>query len=184
MLHDKPKIICLSAKARSGKDEFAKIAIEYLNKNYPEIKVQRLGYGDWVKDVCVRYFDCTYERNDYNRTQWQQVGTEKGRYNHPDIWVNMTIDLVKGIFSDYDFIFTSDNRFPNECERWEEEGFDILKIRIRRNNFDNGLTEEQKNHASETSLDNYWFDTIIDNDSDLETYKVKVIECIENEILK
>lgn len=183
-MNKKPKIICLSGKARSGKDEFAKIAVKYLNKNYPKLKTQRLGYGDWVKDVCARYFDCTYERNDYNRTQWQQIGTEKGRYNHPDIWVNMTIDLVKGVFSDYGYIFISDVRFKNEYEKWEDEGFEVLKIRIRRNNFDNGLTEEQKKHASETSLDTYIFDYYIDNDGGLDEYKCNVIECIHNKILK
>ena len=183
MQNKKPKIICISALARHGKDEFAKIAIEYLNKNYPQLKVQRLAHGDWVKDVCHRYFGCTYVRDGYNRTQWQQVGTEKGRHNHPDIWVNMTIDLVKGIFNDYDYIFISDVRFKNEVERWEDEGFDILTIRINRNNFDNGLTEEQKNHASETSLDDYDFGYYVNNDSNLEMYKCKVIEFIENELL-
>jgi hypothetical protein len=180
---NKPKIILISGKARSGKDEFSNIAIEYVNKHYPKLRTQRLGYGDWVKDVCNRYFGCTYDRNDYNRTQWQQIGTEKGRYNNPDIWVNMTVNLVKGIFNDYDYIFISDCRFENEYERWEEEGFDIIKIRIRRDNFDNGLTEEQKNHASETSLDNYWFDTIIDNNSTLDNYKMK-IEGLVDTIIK
>lgn len=179
-MNKKPKIICLSAFARHGKDEFAKIAIGYINKHYSNLKVQRLAHGDFVKDICSRYFDCTYERNDYNRTQWQQIGTEKGRYNHPDIWINMTINLVKGIFSDYDYIFISDVRFLNEVQRWVDEGFEVFSIRINRNNFDNGLTEEQKKHASETSLDDYIFDYYIDNDSDLETYEYKVIKFIEN----
>jgi hypothetical protein len=179
----KPKIILISGKARSGKDEFAKLALEYLSAKYPSLKAKRLAFGDWVKYVCAQYFDCTYERNSHNRTQWQQIGTERGRFNHEDIWVNMTIELVKGIFSDYDFIFIPDVRFPNECERWEEEDFDIIKIRIKRENFDNGLTEEQKNHASETSLDNYWFDVIIDNNSTLEAYNDEVVRCIETKIL-
>jgi hypothetical protein len=183
MTNKKSKIICISGKARSGKDEFAKIAIEYLNENYPQLKVQRLGYGDWVKDVCHRYFNCTYVRDDYNRTQWQQIGTEKGRFNHPDIWVNMTIDLVKGIFSDYDYIFISDCRFLNELQRWEKEGFEVTTIRIRRTGFDNGLTKEQKNHASETSLDYYNFDYYINNYYSLELYKEMVINCVENEML-
>lgn len=176
----KPRIICISAKARSGKDTFAKLSMLYLEKHYPYLKTKRLGYGDFVKDVCTRHFGCTLERNDYNRTQWQQVGTEKGRYNHPDIWVNMIIDLVKGIFIGYDYIFISDCRFENEIQRWIDEGFDVVTVKIRRPNFRNGLTEEQKRHASENSLDDYCFDYYINNSGTLEDLELKVIDFINS----
>ena len=53
------------------------------------------------------------------------------------------------------------------------EEFDVTTVRIERPNFDNGLTEEQKNHESETALDDYIFDYRIINNGD---------ESINNEV--
>ena len=39
----------------------------------------------------------------------------------------------------------------------------MITVRIERPNYDNGLTEEQKNHPSETELDGFCFDHIIEN---------------------
>jgi hypothetical protein len=183
MKNKKPTIICISAKARHGKDELAKLAIEYLQHNHPQYKTKKLAFGNFVKDVCHTYFDCTYERNSHNRTQWQRVGTDVGRNNHPDIWVNMTVDLVKGIFTDCDFIFISDCRFPNELDRWRQEGFNVVTVRVNRPNFNNRLTEEQKNHLSETSLDDYGFDYYIENDDTLEIYAREIGHFVETKLL-
>ena len=53
-------------------------------------------------------------------------------------------------------------------------------IRINRDNIDNNLTENQKNHITETDLDNYNnFDYIVDNNKDYDTLKNAVIKIME-----
>ena len=58
----------------------------------------------------------------------------------------------------------------------------VITIRINRDNIDNNLTENQKNHITETALDNYNnFDYIIENNKDYDTLKNKVIKILEVE---
>lgn len=98
----------------------------------------------------------------------QRVGTELVRKNHPNAWVNIVKEIVMGLQTEYDFVVIPDTRFPNEIEGWEDTPFFIFSVRLNRKNedgtdFDNGLTPEQKNHPSETSLDDYGFNYVIEN---------------------
>ena len=45
------------------------------------------------------------------------------------------------------------------------------------------MTEKQKQHVSETSMDNYFFDAVIYNDSTLESFKEKLIEFVNAHLL-
>jgi hypothetical protein len=170
----KPKIILISGKAQSGKDEFAKLLIERTqNKN----KCLRIGYGDFVKFVCEKYFGWDGIKNEEGRKILQFVGTDLARSVHPDIWVNMTIDLVKGIGRLYDYILIPDLRFQNEIIRWYEELYEVITIRVNRPNFDNKLTKEQKEHISETELDTYdYFDYTLNNIGTLNDYNNMVYD--------
>ena len=71
---------------------------------------------------------------------------------------------------DADFVIIPDCRFPNEIECWNGEAISIHVERIR---FESELTDEQKKHASETALDDYFFN-----------YKIKAatLEDLENSI--
>lgn len=179
---NKPTIICVSGKARHGKDEFVKTAIKYINEYHDYLKVKHLSYGDFVKYAGNKYYNLTYEKNDFNRTMWQKIGTDTGRFNNENIWINMTIELTKGLFNNYDYIFISDVRFPNEIERWIEEGYEVISIRVKRLDFDNGLSEIQKKHPSETSLDHYKFDWVFHNGS-LMTYQKEIMKFIDKELI-
>ena len=62
----------------------------------------------------------------------------------------------------YDYILIPDTRFPNEILKWEEAGYIVRWIKIERtsNKYLMGkwwheLTDEQKNHESETALDTF-----------------------------
>ena len=45
------------------------------------------------------------------------------------------------------------------------KNFDTRSVRINRGDFTGGLTTEQREHISETALDNYTFDYVIENDA-------------------
>ena len=85
---------------------------------------------------------------------------------------------------DFDFAIVADCRFPNEFKRWEEFNIPITKIRISRPLEQSKLTEVQKQHASETSLDDYrdWDLFICNNGTyeDLEERAKSIVTLIIN----
>ena len=79
----------------------------------------------------------------------------------------MVAALLKGIKTLYDYVIIPDVRFPNEIDKMYDD-FDCITVRVIRPNFDNGLTEEQRKHPSETALDNYPMEYELINDGNLE----------------
>lgn len=161
-----PKIILISGKARSGKDTFA-MYFSAEAKMHGK-RVLTIKYGDILKFICKEYFDWDGIKDEKGRTLLQQIGTDLCRENNPDIWVNCVIEIVKGLQNQYDYVLIPDTRFPNEIIKWWETEFDSVAIRINRVNkdnteYDNGLSEEQKNHPSETSLDEWLFEYQVKN---------------------
>ena len=164
---NKPIILLISAKAQHGKDTFA---TEFTKeaKNEMGFRVFTIKYGDILKYVCKEYFGWNGEKDATGRHILQQVGTNLCRNNNQNVWVNCVIEIVKGLKTEYDFVLIPDTRFPNEITAWENTDFFAFTIRLNRENedgtpFDNGLTEEQKQHISETALDNYHFNYEICN---------------------
>lgn len=161
-----PKVILISGKAQHGKDTAAKILKDYASKKGKTTLIIR--YADILKYVCQEYFGWNGKKDDKGRTLLQQVGTDLVRFNNPDAWVNCVIELVKGFGNKFDYILIPDTRFLNEIENWKDTGLKYTTLRIDRYNqdmtpFDNGLSETQKKHLSETSLDYYQFDFRICN---------------------
>ena len=74
----------------------------------------------------------------------------------------------------WDYVLIPDTRFPNEIDYLKNAGFDVLYIRVIRENFESPLTEEQKKHPSEIALDDYEADVLLYNDSTLENLKFSV----------
>ena len=179
----KPIIITISAKAQHGKDSFAKAFKNETSKLHYRTLI--IHYGDILKYVCKQYFGWNGEKDEVGRSILQRVGTNLCRNNNPDCWVNCVIELVKGLKTEYDFVVIPDTRFPNEIEKWEDTEFFVFSIRLNRKNedgtdFDNGLTEEQKQHPSETELDDYGFNYIIENKNlhDIELAAQAILEDI------
>ena len=79
-----------------------------------------------------------------------------------------------------------DCRFPNEVTKMKN-CFDTFAVRVTRLDYESPLTDEQKQHSSETALDNYQFDYYIDSKSGLDNLKIEVekmyeyIKCTEGE---
>lgn len=152
----KPTIISLSGMARHGKDSTINIIQKKLESQNK--KCLHMAYGNLVKHICEQYYNWDGRKDEFGRTLLQYIGTDKIRSKEPNYWVDFIINLVKVIGEDYDYVMISDCRFPNEILRWMEEGYVIIPVHVTRTNFDNGLTEEQKNHSSETALNDYEFD--------------------------
>lgn len=142
----------------------------------------------------------------------QKVGTEAMReVIHRNVWVNsLFADYKKNynsahtlvdpkIFEGEDFEedwseaypnwIITDTRFPNECEAIKKRGGILIRVSrpqfFRKQDLENPEYVAKHNHPSETSLDDYQFDYVINNDGSIEELIGKVREVLVKEnILK
>lgn len=113
------------------------------------------GYGrDGMHNMTVREF-------------MQRLGTDACRdVFHPNIWVNALFSdyipySARG--SDYEEVeskwIVTDCRFINEAQEIKKRGGHIIRV-------NRGALNEKQRHISETALDSWDFDYVINNDSD------------------
>jgi hypothetical protein len=178
---DKVKIITISAKAMHGKDLSAQILKTKLEENGNKVLIYR--YADYLKFLCRQYFDWDGNKDEKGRTILQYVGTNIVRNQQPDFWVETAMRFFNLFGNNYNYIIICDCRFVNEIELLRENGYDVLSLHIKRLNFQNNLTEEQRNHPSETSLDNYQFDRYLYVKEGINNLEKIIYELIENEQL-
>ena len=150
----KPTIISLSGYAQHGKSTSCQILSEILTAKHK--KCLRISYGDYVKEIATKYYGWDGNKDEKGRALLQWLGTDKIRAINPTFWVDTVIRLVDVIGDDYDYVLIDDARFPDEVEAWGGDG--IKTVHVCRPNFESNLTEEQKNHASETAMDGFRFD--------------------------
>ena len=108
-------ILFLKGKARSGKDTFANLIKEEVEKgNTPFKSVAILAFADWLKDICRR--NHFYENKLEDRDVLIQIGDEM-RCIDPDIFAKPVADAVK-VFSRmrYDLVIITDLRYKNEFD--------------------------------------------------------------------
>lgn len=166
------QIITISAKAQHGKDYTANLLKEELEDMGYSVLICH--YADLLKYICKQFFGWDGKKNEEGRTLLQKVGTEGVRKVKPDYWVDFIKDILTFFPYEWDYVIIPDTRFPNEIESLVIDGFNVITIRVERPNFENNLTEEQRNHASETSLDDYLFDYKIINDGTPEGMKNQI----------
>ena len=165
------KIYLISGPARNGKDTIG----NYLENEYKkrEYKVCKSQISKYLKQYVKDYFGWDGQKDDKGRTLLQYVGTDIVRKKNPDYWVDFVISFVKLFADEWGYVLIPDTRFPNEIDRWKDEGFNPIHVRVVRDGFDNGLSEEQKNHPSETALSDYSAHLLVHNNSDLDTLRDK-----------
>lgn len=174
------KIFTITGKARHGKDTIAEMMKDILEER--GYRVLLTHYADLLKYICKTFFNWNGEKDEVGRTILQKVGTETVRTQKPDFWVDFIINILNLFPYEWDVVIIPDARFPNEIERLKEEGFDVEFVRVFRPNFDNGLTEEQKNHKSEIALDNYVADVEITNEGTLNELREDIGNWLSSEM--
>ena len=166
------KVICISAKAQHGKDTVANFMKECLEAKEKRVLVTH--YADLLKYICKTFFNWDGQKDTRGRTMLQHVGTEIIREQDPNYWVAFIADMLCFFEDQWDYVLIPDTRFPNEIDYLKNAGFDVLYIRVIRENFESPLTKEQQNHPSETALDDYGADVMLYNDSTLDDLKYSV----------
>lgn len=165
------KVICISAKARHGKDTVAELLKESLEKKGNKVLITH--FADLLKYICKTFFGWNGEKDEKGRTLLQYIGTDVVGKKRPSYWVDFLVDFLKLFENEWDFVLIPDCRYPIEISKMKEV-FDTILLRVERPYFDNGLTEAQKTHPSEVDMDNYDFDYIIENKWDKGILKNKV----------
>ena len=174
------KIYAISGKAQHGKDTFAKTLSEELtNRGH---RVLLIHYADLLKFIGKALFNWDGQKDEKGRHILQYVGTDVVRNERPDYWVEFVIDMIELFGENWDYIIIPDTRFPNEIDRLKEHFSNVKYIRVIRPNFESTLTDEQKKHPSETSLDAICPDIEIINGGTLEDLKILTKEFVENEL--
>ncbi len=170
------KIYILSGKAKSGKNEVSKIITNY----YKNKKCITLSYSYYLKDYIKRITGWNGEETNKPRELLQQMGISLIKYKIDDkLLINRLLQDIEVFSYFYDIIIITDARLKEEIEIPKNKFNNIITIRINRNNTDNNLTQEQKNHITEIDLDNYNdFDYIIDN-NDYKTLETEIINILK-----
>jgi len=166
--------IVLSGKSGSGKDLTAQFMKEELEKHGQRVLV--IHFADALKWILCDYFNWDGKKDDIGRTLLQRVGTDIVRATHPGYWTGIVVGLIESFepYSDFDIAIIPDARFENEVNIALQRLKNCVSVRIERRNADGTtwinptLTEEQRNHPSETSLDVFAFDYVIHNDEGLD----------------
>lgn len=161
----KQTIIFISGKAQSGKTTTA-----YLLKKNIEMMGDYavvINYADLLKHICSTYFEWDGKKDKEGRRLLQEVGTDIVRNNDPDFWVDFVRRFVDVFSGTWNYIIIADCRFKNEISWRNDIDAYCVHMRVLRPGYDNGLTEEQKNHISETDLDDVEPDCYLFNDGTL-----------------
>jgi hypothetical protein len=124
----------------------------------------------------------------------QNLGTDAIRNNiHPNAWVNalfvdykpikkkVQVDDVDERIEQFPNWIITDLRFPNEFDAVKKRGGVCIRVERNFEDFQVGDAQVRKDvnpidlHPSETALDNYEFDLVLNNSSDLEALKAQVV---------
>ena len=173
------KVICISAKARHGKDTAAEIMKEYLEMQGKEVLITH--FADLLKYLCKSLFGWDGNKDERGRTLLQYIGTDVVGKKNPAYWAQFVSGVLSMFENEWDYVLIPDCRYPVEIETMRQL-FDTTIVRVERPNFDNGLTEAQKNHPSEVDMDNYPFDYKILNNGTLEELRQEIYNFMGTQI--
>ena len=170
-----PKIFIISGKARSGKGEVSKIISDY----YKDKKSIIISFGHYIKDYAKRVSDWNGDEDTKPRELLQQLGIELIKNKIDDkLFIRRIKEDIEVFSYFYDIIIVNDARLLDEIESLKSSYSDSIVIKVKNKN-ENNLTTSQKNHITETDLDNYkYFDYIIENNGSKEDLKKQVEEIL------
>jgi hypothetical protein len=166
------EVVGLSGWARSGKDTLANHLVEnrgFVKMSFadpirealvrldPRIEVKGLGHIGLAWAVRTIGWETLKDESPDVRVLMQRMGTEVGRQMFSqDFWVDAAMKRAE----DGAKIVFADCRFPNEADAIKKLGGKVVRV-VR-----DGVAPANA-HVSETALDDYDFDVVIDNGSSL-----------------
>lgn len=149
------KVFVIGGTAKSGKNTFG---------NYLREELKTYGYKPCVMHLTEplysyarNYFSWNENSDEKPREFLQKMGIEiiKEKMHKPQFLINRTCEDIEILSNFFDVFIITDARLIMEFEEFRKRFDDVVVIKISRNNYDNGLSEEEKNHITETELLDY-----------------------------
>lgn len=161
------KIILISGKAEHGKTTLANILKEKLESYGNKVAITR--YALYLKEIAKNYCGWDGNKDAEGRELLQQLGTNviRQKLNKPLFHVGRICEDIEITQDYYDYVIIDDVRYENEIYYpitmfGKDKVYTVRIIRFNKKDdestFENSLTEEQRQHISEVSLDNFTFD--------------------------
>ena len=167
-INKNPKIFILSGKAKSGKNYVADIISDYYKNSI------QISYAYYLKQYVKKISNWDGLEETKPRTLLQTLGIDLIKKIDKELLIRRVMEDIKVYSYFFDVIIVTDARLKEEIII-PKNLFDCITIRI--NGKDNDLTLEQKNHITETDLDNYKFDYVINN-VDINKTKEEVLKLL------
>lgn len=167
------KIIILSGKAQSGKNKVASI----IENNLKDKKVITISYASYLKEYAKNILKWDGNENTKPRTFLQEIGDYVKTIDNKFL-INRLLQDIEVYKNYFDVIIISDARFIEEinCIKEKYENVSVINIKGR----ENSLNNMEKNHITETALDEYnLYDFKIENKGSIEELEQKIKNIIE-----
>ncbi len=150
-----PTIYLVCGKAKHGKDTFSNYLKGIYEKHNEKAIITQ--YSKYIKYYAREMTGWDLSEETKPRDLLQKLGTDVIRMElkKEEMFINRMIDDIEIFSMFYNAIIISDVRFEKEILHITRKFNNAVVIHIDRINFDNGLTEEQKKHPTETGLDNF-----------------------------
>jgi len=187
------KVIALAGKKQSGKDTVFQLARDLFIKEggAPLVKttneqvvklnadislgvpvqsrIGRVAFGDSIKHELSKITGFRVEHIEENKKDFRSLlqvwGTDfRRKLCGDDYWLKKMAGIIEQSTNHYDVLFITDCRFGNEAAFIKEMGGKI--IRVERRVQVHNLTDlpDLDPHSSETDLDDYDYDYVLNND--------------------
>lgn len=152
-------VIPIAGEARHGKDTLASFLKAELEERGKRVFILR--YADYLKFIAKEYFGWNGNKDEAGRSLLQTLGTDVIRSRNEFFWIDAVLNVI-GIFHiDYDYFLIPDARFPNEITELHDISWETISVKVVREHFENDLNQIQRQHSSETSLEDFEFDFVI-----------------------
>ena len=150
-----PTIYIISGKAKHGKDTFSAYLKDVYERHGKKVIITQL--AKYIKYYAREMTGWDLSEETKPREFLQQLGTGviRQKLKKDDLFIKRMIDDIEIFSYFYDVIIISDVRLKKEIYDLKKAYPNIKVIHIVRPDFDNGLTEEQKNHPTEKDLDDF-----------------------------
>ena len=174
------KIFIIGGKAGCGKTTFGEYLREEL-KDY-NYKPCVMHITEPLYGYARNYFDWN-ARQDKPREFLQKVGYDiiREKMGKKTYLLDRLFEDIEILSNFFDTFIITDARLKEEFEAIKNKYDDVVSIKLERDNYDNELSEEEKNHATEQDLNDYNdFDYLVEN-STLKDLKRVALEIVRNE---
>ena len=175
------KIFVIGGKAKCGKNTFGEYLREHL-KDY--------GYKPCVMHITEplysyarNYFDWNGNDQDKPREFLQKMGIEiiQEKLGKKDFLLNRLYEDIEVLENFFDVFIITDARLVHEFESIKKKYGDVVTIKLERNDYNDELKEEERNHITEKEIVSYdEFDYIIENRG-LKDLNNSALEVVRNE---